>query len=202
MSHNVPPAYVILLPSRIGARGPGSFFISAREAADVSVLKACPRCGKLIPHGQSYCETCAPVAAAERQANHDRRAEYLARKYNRRYNAKRAKDDPKYRQFRNSKAWRDMSRSKLQACGYKCEAKLPGCHRIACEVHHVEPIKTPEGWDKRFDWDNLMGVCTACHNVLDGKTGGKRKKKDDPAVLDMREILRNQTGKPVDPGGG
>ena len=153
----------------------------------MAILKACPRCGKLIQHGVPYCEICAPIAEAERQAKQARRAEYLAKKYNRTYNAKRAKDDPKYRQFRNSKDWRALSRAKLQACGYKCEARLDGCHRIACEVHHIKPIKTQEGWDKRFDWDNLMGVCIACHNKLDGKTG---RRKEDPNVLDLRKIVR------------
>lgn len=151
-------------------------------------LKACPRCRKLIPHGLPYCEVCTPIAEAERKAKQERKAEYLAKKYNRAYNAKRAQEDPKYRQFRNSKPWKMTSRAKLQACGYKCEAKLEGCHRIACEVHHIKPLKTPEGWEKRLDWYNLQGVCTACHNVLDGK---KFRRKNDPNVLDMREIMKN-----------
>lgn len=152
-------------------------------------LKACPRCRRLIPHGLAYCETCAPLAEAERQAKRDHRAEYLARKYNKTYNAKRAQDDPKYRQFRNSKPWKTLSKAKLADCGYKCEARLEGCKRIACEVHHIEPIKTPEGWEKRFDWDNLEGVCIPCHNIRDGKTG--RRRKDDPNVLDLRDIMRD-----------
>lgn len=101
----------------------------------------------------------------------------------------RSQDDPKYRQFRNSKDWKILSRAKLQACGYKCEARLDVCSGIACEVHHKIPIKTTEGWEKRFDWYGLMGVCIACHNVLDGKTF--KRKQDDPAVLDMREIEKN-----------
>lgn len=151
-------------------------------------LKACPRCKRLIPHGVAYCETCAPLAEAEREAKQARRAEYLARKYNQRYNAKRAQEDPKYRQFRNSGAWRRMSKAKLSDCDYKCEARLEGCKRIACEVHHKVPIKTPEGWERRLDWDNLEAVCIPCHNIRDGKTG---KRKQDTDVLDMREIMKN-----------
>ena len=149
------------------------------------LMKAGPRCRKLIPHGLSYCTACAPIAEAERKAKQERRAEYLAKKYNRQYNARR---DPKYGRFYNSKEWRTMSKAKLQDCGYKCEAKRAGCQRIACEVHHMVPIKTPEGWEKRLDWDGLQGVCIACHNVLDGKTF---KRKDEQGVLDMREILKN-----------
>lgn len=154
----------------------------------MALLKACPRCRRLIPHGLPYCADCAPIAEAERQAKQERRAEYLAKKYNRQYNQRRAQEDPKYRQFRNSKPWKMTSRAKLQACGYKCEAKLEGCQRTACEVHHIQPLKTPEGWERRLDWDNLQGVCIACHNILDGKTF---RRKEDPNVLDMREIMKN-----------
>lgn len=152
------------------------------------LVKACPRCKRLIPHGLPYCAECAPTVEAEREAKQERKAEYLRKKYNQRYNAKRAQDDPKYRQFRNSKDWRVLSKAKLQDCSYKCEARLPGCQRIACEVHHIKPIKTPEGWDLRLDWDNLQGVCIPCHNILDGKT---YRHRGDPGVLDVREITKN-----------
>lgn len=148
----------------------------------MALMKACPKCRKLIPHGLPYCEACAPIAAAEREA----KREHLRQYYNKRYNAKRAQDDPKYRQFRNSKPWKVTSKAKLQACGYKCEAGLEGCKRIACEVHHIKPLKTPEGWEKRLDWDNLQGVCIPCHNILDGK-GYKRR--EDPDVIDMGKVL-------------
>ena len=151
----------------------------------MGLYKACPRCKRLIPHGQAYCESCAPIAEAERKAKQERRAEYLSKKYNKQYNARR---DPKYGRFYNSKEWRALSRAKLQDCGYKCEAMLEGCQRIACEVHHMTPIKTPEGWEQRYEWDGLKGVCIACHNILDGKTF---KRKTDPNVLDMKEILRD-----------
>jgi 5-methylcytosine-specific restriction endonuclease McrA len=147
-------------------------------------LKACPRCRKLIPHGLPYCEACAPLAAAEREAKRERRAEYMAKKYNRQYNARR---DPKYLTFYRSKAWKETSRAKLSQAGYKCEARLPGCTRLAVEVHHTEPIQTPAGWDHRLDWSNLEAVCTACHN---GRHPEKFKRRADPSVLDMREIIK------------
>ena len=159
--------------------------LSILEANSVA-LKVCPRCKKLIPHGLPYCAACAPIAEAERKAKQERKAEYLRKKYNKSYNQRRALEDPKYRQFRNSKPWKATSRAKLQACGFKCEAKLSVCQRTACEVHHIKPLKTEEGWELRLDWSNLMGVCTACHNVLDGKTF---KRREDPGVLDMREII-------------
>lgn len=151
----------------------------------MALWKACPRCKKLIPHGLPYCETCAPIAEAERKAKQERRAEFMAKKYNRKYNSRR---DPKYLTFYRSKAWRATSRAKLQAAGYKCEAKLPGCTRLAVEVHHVEPIQTEDGWEKRLEWDNLEAVCTACHN---GRHPEKLKRRTDPGVLDLREIQKN-----------
>lgn len=142
----------------------------------------CPRCKRLIPVGIAYCEDCRPVAEAQAAEAIERRRAFKRAKYNKAYNQRR---DPKYGRFYNSQDWRTLSRTKLQDCGYKCEAKLDGCQRLAVEVHHIEPIKTPEGWDERLDWDNLMGVCIACHNVLDGKTF---KKKEIPGVIDLKTL--------------
>ena len=147
-------------------------------------LHPCPRCKKLIPVGVQYCDDCRPVAEAQAAEAVERRRAYKVAKYNKEYNRRR---DPKYLTFYRSKDWKVTSRAKLQACSYKCEAKLDGCKGLAVEVHHIKPLKTEEGWDQRLDWDNLMGVCIACHNVLDGKTF---KKKNEPGVIDMRTITR------------
>lgn len=149
------------------------------------LLKACPRCKTLIPHGLPYCATCAPIAEAERQAKQERREEYLRKKYNRQYNRRR---DPKYLTFYRSKEWKATSISKLQAVEWKCEARLEKCTRIAVEVHHIKPIQTPEGWAARLEWSNLEAVCTACHNLRHPE---KFKRRKDPSVLDVREIMRN-----------
>lgn len=155
----------------------------------MAIMKPCPRCKRLIPNGWTYCPDCKPMAEAEREAAKERRAEYLRKKYNQKYNRQRAQDDPKYRTFRNSKAWKQTSKAKLQACGWKCEAGVsPDCPGLACEVHHIKPIKTPEGWDLRLEWSNLLGVCIQCHNILDGKTF--RKKKQDDGVIDLRTLER------------
>lgn len=149
------------------------------------ITKACPRCKRLIPHGLAYCSECAPIAEAQRAEAKERKEEQRRKRYNQKYNRQR---DPKYARFYNSGDWRVLSKAKLSDCGYKCEAKLPGCKRVACEVHHIKPIKTPEGWDLRLDWDNLQGVCISCHNILDNKTF---KPRGADGVLDMREITKN-----------
>lgn len=154
----------------------------------MALLKPCPRCKKLIPQGWAYCPDCKPIAEAQRAEAKQHRAEQLRKKYNKRYNSRRALEDPKYRTFRNSQEWKLTSKAKLKACGWKCEARLhPDCPGLACEVHHIKPLKTPEGWDKRLDWSNLMGVCVLCHNILDGKNF---KKKQDDEVIDLRNVKR------------
>jgi 5-methylcytosine-specific restriction endonuclease McrA len=124
------------------------------------------------------------VAEAQAAEAMERRRAYKTAKYNKAYNKRR---DPKYLAFYRSKDWKVTSRAKLQDCGYKCEAKLEGCGRIAAEVHHIKPLKTDDGWDARLDWDNLMGVCIACHNKLDGKNFGRRA---EPGVIDLKELKR------------
>ena len=143
------------------------------------LLKACPRCKRMIPHGQPYCAECAPIVEAQRAEAQERNAAYKRRKYN-------SQRDPKYLTFYRSKEWKITSRAKLQDAGYKCQAKLPGCQHLAVEVHHTKPIQTAEGWELRLDWDNLEPVCTSCHNGRHERF----KKPSDDGVLDMREIMK------------
>ena len=145
-------------------------------------LHPCPRCKCLVPVGVSYCESCRPIAEAQAAEAIERRQAHKRAQYNRTYYKRR---DPKYLAFYRSKEWRLLSRTKLQACGYQCEAHLDGCTRLAVEVHHMRPIQTEEGWDQRLDWDNLEGVCTSCHN---GRHPNKFKRKEEPGVIDLRKI--------------
>ena len=150
-------------------------------------MKPCPRCKRMIAYGPTYCQDCAPIVEAERVEAQERKAALRAKKYNKEYNQRR---DPKYAAFYRSKAWRMTSKAKLQACGYRCEAQLDEeCKRkprLACEVHHRKALKTPEGWEERLEWSNLMGVCIQCHNILDGKNFNKK----DEGVIDLRTVER------------
>ena len=160
------------------------------------LLKACPRCKKLIRQGLTYCETCAPLAEAERQAKRERKEEFRRKQYSKKYNARR---DPKYLTFYRSKAWKMTSKTKLVEVRYKCEARLEGCTRLAVEVHHIKPIQTEEGWNERLEWSNLEAVCTACHNRRHPE---KFKRKKDPNVIDMREVAQSLEAESSDPRGG
>lgn len=117
------------------------------------LLKTCGRCGRLIPYGRGYCSDCTPVVEAEREA---RRLE-AQRRSNKRYNAKR---DPKYVRFYNGADWRALSAKRLADSGYRCDC----CGAVASDVDHIVPIQTPEGWERRFDYNNLQSLCISCHN--------------------------------------
>ena len=128
------------------------------------LLKSCARCGKLIPYGLSYCSECRPIVEAEREA---RRLE-SKRESDRRYNKTR---DPKYVRFYNSVEWRTLSAKYTQDKGYRCER----CGKFATQVHHKQAIQTPQGWDRRLDYNNLELLCTQCHN--DRHNRFKKKKR-------------------------
>lgn len=117
------------------------------------LLKACNRCGNLIPYGSAYCKECTPIVEAEREA----RLLEAKREGHKRYNKKR---DPKYIRFYNSIEWRTLSAKYTQDRGYRCEV----CGSMATQVHHKKAIQTPEGWELRLDYNNLELVCTPCHN--------------------------------------
>lgn len=144
----------------------------------------CPRCGVPIPYGVPYCNTCKPLAEAQRAEAREHRKALQSRKANRGYNARR---DKTKESFYHTGAWRAMSHAKLSAVGWQCEAKLEGCRGVACEVHHKKPLSTAEGWAERLEYDNLMAVCVACHNRLDSKNGGRKKQNED-GVIDLRHI--------------
>ena len=120
---------------------------------DTVLLKSCPRCGVLIQYGGTYCQGCR-VVVEEEQAK--RRQESIKRS-NRKYNRTR---DPKYIRFYNSKEWRVLSMTYTQDKAFRCEQ----CGQVASEVHHVVPIQTDDGWNRRLDYDNLELLCKSCHN--------------------------------------
>lgn len=129
------------------------------------LLKACNRCGNLIQYGSVYCDVCAPIVKAEREA----RLLETRREGNRRYNKTR---DPKYIRFYNSSEWRVLSRKRLQDDGYKCVK----CNKIASEVDHIKAIQAPEGWELRLSYDNLQSLCLDCHNEKHDRFKKKTKR--------------------------
>ena len=118
------------------------------------LLKACNRCGNLIPYGSAYCKDCTPIVQKEREG----RLRETKRRNNRDYN--KNKRDPKYLRFYNSNDWRILSAKRLDDDGYKCA----WCGGIATEVDHIIEIQTPEGWVLRLDYNNTRSLCHDCHD--------------------------------------
>lgn len=130
--------------------------------------KLCPKCKRIIPAGKAYCASCQRMVDA---AQEQRRAEGR-RKASRAYDKRR---DPKYTAFYNASEWRTLSHTKMISAGYQCEqCKRQHIISIASEVHHLQPIQTPAGWERRFDRDNLICLCTKCHNEVHGRFSAKR----------------------------
>lgn len=140
--------------------------MSEEIGGDQVLLKECRKCGKLIPYGRAYCESCSQIVEAARAERVDK----SRKESNRRYNSKR---DRKYGAFYGGKAWRTLSAKRIQADGYKCVK----CGAWATEVDHIVPIQTSEGWDRRYDWDNLQSLCVKCHNDKHDRFKRKRKKQ-------------------------
>ena len=130
------------------------------------LLKSCGRCGNLIPYGTPYCKECTPIVEAEREA-YMRGAKL---KHNRKYNRGR---DPRYTRFYNGGAWRSLSAKRLQDDSYCCA----WCGAIATEVDHIIEISTPEGWEKRLDYDNTRSLCHACHDKRHNRFKQKKSYK-------------------------
>ena len=113
------------------------------------LTKVCSKCKKVIPYPLTYCSECKKKVDAE--------IEEAKKKSNRRYNKTR---DPKYIRFYKSSDWRILSEKYRQDKQYKCEE----CGKYCTEVHHIKPIQTDEGWNKRLDYNNLKCLCVNCHN--------------------------------------
>lgn len=136
------------------------------------LLKSCSRCGNLVPYGRVYCDACSPIVKAEREE----RAAKNKRAGDRRYNRTR---DPKYTKFYHSKEWKLLSRTRLRDDQYKCTL----CHNFASEVDHIVPIQTPEGWERRLDYENTQSLCVLCHNK---KHKRFQKKRPDGGPTDQK----------------
>lgn len=108
------------------------------------ITKPCnkPGCTKLIPRGKTpaYCDD-------HRKQHH---------KY---YDDRK---DPKIKAFYSSARWTRLANLKREQAYYLCD--------ICCEpgriVHHKVEIRTPEGWEKRFDLDGMQLICNSCHEKI------------------------------------
>lgn len=162
-------------------------------------MKLCPRCGRLFPSpdGSSLCSECDEKRKLEVRERFKGK-----RDYHREYERRKETEDPEMRSFYRSKQWRMTSRKYLQHAHYTCEE----CGRQGTDVHHVQPVQTPEGWARRFDFDNLKLLCVRCHNEAHGRTfrngwSGSGSRKAEEAAGDA-DGPQDEGGEGREGGGG
>lgn len=69
----------------------------------------------------------------------------------------------KYDSFYQSKEWKLLRNQKFYDADGLCEiCRAKGIIKSAKEIHHKIPIE--EDWSKRLDYDNLIALCSDCHN--------------------------------------
>ena len=85
-----------------------------------------------------------------------------------RYNASvRYGKDSKYTEFYQSSGWRSKRKRVLLRDKYLCQECLKQgiVNDKRLMVHHIVELK--DDWKRRLDMNNLVTVCTACHNRIE-----------------------------------
>lgn len=106
-------------------------------------------CKALVPLNEKYC------------AKHEKK---LPKRQNSWSYSYRKQIYGKYGRFYHSKRWTRVSknyRSKHPLC---VECLKDGRYTKAQVVDHIIPIRTKQGWSKRWDESNYQSLCVSCHN--------------------------------------
>lgn len=70
----------------------------------------------------------------------------------------------RYDSFYQSKEWSLLRNQKFYDADGLCElCRKNGIIKEAKEVHHIVPIEID--WSKRLDYNNLIALCSDCHNA-------------------------------------
>lgn len=70
----------------------------------------------------------------------------------------------KFSSFYNSCEWKKLRNQKFYDADGLCElCKKKKIIKQGKEVHHIIPIE--KDWNKRLDYDNLILLCSDCHNL-------------------------------------
>lgn len=106
-----------------------------------------PRCHKLIPFKERYCETHKREEVADRRRAYDETR------------------DKKYKDFYQTKEWKYKRGRVLERDNYLCQHCLKNMiFKAADVVHHIIEIKC--AWSLRLEEKNLLSLCHACHNEI------------------------------------
>ncbi|MGY3750999.1 HNH endonuclease [Vagococcus acidifermentans] len=122
-------------------------------------LKQCNKagCRNLVPYNERFCEKHFINAKTENDLYENRK-----------------KIGGKYFKFYHGRKWKKLSklyRLNNPICVH-CERR--NIIRKVDVVDHKIPIKSQEGWKKRYDENNLQSLCHSCHNT---KTANDKKEK-------------------------
>ena len=80
----------------------------------------------------------------------------------------------RYQQFYNSREWRDLRNYKFAMADGLCElCRKNGKVKAAREIHHIVPIEID--YSKRLDYDNLIALCSDCHNKIHNRQSPLQK---------------------------
>ena len=76
---------------------------------------------------------------------------------------KQANYHERYDSFYQSKEWLLLRNQKFYDADGLCElCRKNGIIKEAKEIHHIVPIEID--WSKRLDYNNLIALCSDCHN--------------------------------------
>lgn len=112
------------------------------------LAKICNKCGALTPYPNTYCDKCRNQLPNKKEND----------KHYDKHRRNKVNDT-----FYHSKEWKHTSAYVLAKNNYQCAE----CGKIATEVHHI--IELNKDWSKRLDIDNLLPLCTSCHNHMRSK---------------------------------
>lgn len=128
------------------------------------INKICSRCGKIIPVGERC--SCQPT-------------------YRRDYN--RFRRDKKLKEFRASSAWKAMRKYILERDDNTDQYVLytTGELRPGFSVHHILPLSTKEGWDKRLSPDNLITLSDDTHSSIEYRYKTKFREQLQQELFDI-----------------
>lgn len=123
----------------------------------MSLKKCCPRCGTIIDYADKYCEECSKKVKkdkAESNKQYDKNVRKLR--------------DKQYTSFYHSREW--IKTVEVVKSKYKCldiySYYVLGVIEYGNICHHIELLKTSEGWEHRLDIEGLIYLTNTNHATI------------------------------------
>ena len=123
-------------------------------------------CRQLVDIGSRYCET------HKTESNRD----YNKRVRNNEVVQQNGVSNKEIADFYASGEWKRTRLAVLSRDNYICQSCLrKGKIHEANLVHHRIELRSPNGWEKRLDMDNLESINRGCHNKVYHKNSQKNR---------------------------